>query len=58
MKALVLKEHGGIENFEIADLQIPKPRPSEVLVRIASASLNQIDTKIRGGLLIGPDLPA
>lgn len=57
MKALVLKAHGGLENFCLREIEPPKVRPEQVLVRVIAASLNQIDNKIRGGLPIGPDLP-
>lgn len=57
MKALILKAHGGIENFRVKNVDLPKPAAGQVLVRIYAASLNQIDNKIRGGLPIGPDLP-
>ncbi|MBY3165700.1 zinc-binding dehydrogenase [Rhizobium laguerreae] len=57
MEALILKAHGGVDNFDIVHTEMPSVRSSEVLVRIAAASLNQIDNKIRGGLPIGPDLP-
>ncbi len=57
MRALVLNSHGGIENFSIENIERPNTGPGRVLVKIASASLNQIDNKIRHGLPIGPDLP-
>ena len=57
MKALVLKAHGGVENFLVAEVETPKVTAGRVLIRIAAASLNPIDNKIRGGLPIGPDLP-
>jgi NADPH2:quinone reductase len=58
MRAQILKAHGGPENFELSEVSRPETRPGIVLVRIAAAALNQIDVKIRGGLPIGPDLPA
>ncbi|WP_173932842.1 zinc-binding dehydrogenase [Chelativorans sp. Marseille-P2723] len=58
MKALVLIEHGPTTNFEIRDIAQPEPTEGQVLVEIAASSLNPIDNKIRGGLPIGPELPA
>jgi len=57
MRALVLRAFGGPENFELADLPMPEVRPGTVLVKVAATSVNQVDTKIRGGLPIGPDSP-
>lgn len=58
MRAQILNAHGGPENFEFIEVSRPEVRPGTVLVRIAAAALNQIDVKIRGGLPIGPALPA
>jgi NADPH2:quinone reductase len=58
MKAQVLAAFGGPENFQLKDVAKPIPEPGKVLVKIAAASINQIDTKIRKGLPIGPELPA
>ena len=58
MRAVLLKAHGGPENFELADIPRPELRPGTVLVRMAATSLNRIDIRIREGLPIGPDLPA
>jgi NADPH:quinone reductase len=58
MQAQVLKAFGGPENFELIDIPKPEIRPGMVLVRVAATSVNQVDTKIRAGLPIGPDLPA
>jgi NADPH2:quinone reductase len=58
MRALILKEHGPTSNFEVQDIETPRPGPGQVVVRIAAASLNPIDNKIRAGLPIGPELPS
>jgi len=57
MRALVLRAFGGPENFELVDLPMPEIRPGTVLVKVAATSVNQVDTKIRAGLPIGPDSP-
>jgi NADPH:quinone reductase len=58
MRALVLQTHGGLENFIVRDIAKPELRQNQVLVRVAAASLNQIENSIRLGLPIGPELPA
>ncbi|MEI9983120.1 MAG: zinc-dependent alcohol dehydrogenase family protein [Aliidongia sp.] len=58
MRAQVLTAWGGPENFKLTDIPKPQIRPGMVLVRVAAASINQIDTKIRAGLPIGPELPS
>jgi NADPH2:quinone reductase len=58
MRAQLLTAFGGPENFKLTDISKPKIQPGMVLVRMVATSVNQIDTKIRGGLPIGPDLPA
>lgn len=58
MKALVLTEFGGPENFQLQAIPKPGVKPGYVLVRQAATSINAIDIKIRGGLPIGPAMPA
>ncbi|WP_312404294.1 zinc-dependent alcohol dehydrogenase family protein [Rhizobium sp.] len=58
MKALVLSAFGSTDNFAVNNIPDPVLRQGQVLVRIAAASLNPIDNKIREGLPIGPALPA
>jgi NADPH:quinone reductase len=58
MRAQILKAYGGPENFALTDIPKPAIEPGKVLIRVAATSVNQIDIKIRGGLPIGPALPA
>jgi NADPH2:quinone reductase len=58
MRAQILTAFGGPENFQIQDVPKPELGAGKVLVRIAAASINQIDTKIREGLPVGPPIPA
>jgi NADPH2:quinone reductase len=59
MKVSLIRQFGGPERFEIADVARPNPGPGEVLVRIAAASVNPVDYKIRAvGPSIAPELPA
>ncbi len=50
MKAIVVHQYGGPEVLKFEDYPDPVPGPSEVLVRVAAASVNPIDYKRRAGL--------
>lgn len=61
MKAMILSEYG--ENAEFQTTELPKPfvKDGHVLVRVAAASVNTVDTMIRQlgkDLPLSPDLPA
>jgi NADPH2:quinone reductase len=47
MRAMVVREFGGPEKFELAEMPKPTPGASEVLVRVRAASVNPVDYKIR-----------
>ena len=49
MKAIILPEPGGVENFQIRDIEKPAPGKNEVLVRVKAISINPVDTKTREG---------
>ena len=49
MKAIVLKDYGGIDQLELRDVPEPKPAAGEVVVGIAATSVNPIDYKLRSG---------
>lgn len=49
MKAVIVKEFGGRDKLEIADVPKPEPDEGEVLVRIKAAGVNPVDYKIRSG---------
>ena len=49
MKAIVLKEFGGVENFSIEELSLPTINDNEVLVEVKAVSINPVDTKTRSG---------
>lgn len=49
MKAIVLNDFGGVENFSMATLPMPEPGPDAVLVKIAATAFNPIDYQIRQG---------
>ncbi|WP_378954158.1 zinc-dependent alcohol dehydrogenase family protein [Pelosinus sp. sgz500959] len=60
MKAMVIRNYGGPEVFEIADMNKPDVKPGYALVKVAASSINPIETKIRSGLVPGitPAFPA
>ncbi|MBC7005257.1 zinc-dependent alcohol dehydrogenase family protein [Photobacterium sp. BZF1] len=61
MKAMVIREFGGVEGFEQAEVAKPEVKAGHVLVRIASTSVNTIDMMIREmgeGLPFSPQAPA
>jgi NADPH:quinone reductase-like Zn-dependent oxidoreductase len=43
MKALYLKDHGGLDQLEYGDLPLPVPAPDHVLLRVRAAALNHLD---------------
>jgi len=49
MKAVVLHEYGPPKNLKYEDFEDPTPGTGEVLVRVAAASINPVDLKIRSG---------
>lgn len=49
MKAMVLKEYGGVEQLELREIAEPRPGPGEVPVKVAATSVNPIDWKLRSG---------
>ena len=49
MKAMRYRGYGGPDQIEQADVPIPSPRPSELLVRIAASSVNPVDWKLHNG---------
>lgn len=49
MKAVVLHEYGGPDKLKYEDAPDPEPGESQVLVRVAAASINPIDWKMRSG---------
>lgn len=58
MLAMHLANLGEKEPFKAIDLPTPEPRPGEVAIDIKAASVNVVDTKIRGGMgAIAPEAP-
>ncbi len=51
MKAIVLKAYGDVHQLSYEEVEEPRPGSGEVLVRVAAASLNPIDWKLRSGAM-------
>ncbi len=51
MKAMLLPQFGGVEQFRLEEIERPSPKPGEVLVRIVGTSVNPVDVKARAGEL-------
>ena len=44
-----MPEHGGPEVLELQEIERPEPRGDELLIRVAAAGLNPVDTQVRAG---------
>ncbi|MET9873948.1 NADP-dependent oxidoreductase [Actinacidiphila glaucinigra] len=51
MHAVVIREFGGPEVLEVAEVPLPEPGPGQVRVRVAAAGVNPADLAVRAGLL-------
>jgi NADPH:quinone reductase-like Zn-dependent oxidoreductase len=51
MKAVVLKGYGDVEQLDFREVEEPSPGPHEIKVKVAAASVNPVDWKIRRGEL-------
>jgi NADPH:quinone reductase len=60
MKAQIISHFGDPSVFECVDIAKPVIKPGHVLIRVLATSVNQIDCKIRAGLVpdIAPAFPA
>lgn len=47
MKAITLKENGGVENFKLAEIDKPTISAGEVLVKVKAISINPVDAGVR-----------
>ena len=59
MKAVTISKYGDQGVLTYADIERPKPKPDEILVRNRAAAVNPVDWKIRNGLgeMFGLQLP-
>jgi NADPH:quinone reductase-like Zn-dependent oxidoreductase len=51
LRVLQFEIYGGPEVLHIAEQEIPKPGPTDILVRVHAATVGQGDCKLRAGLL-------
>lgn len=63
MKAILLKETGGTENFILTDIDKPTITGNEVLIETKALSINPVDYKVRGNdavltMIYGEQRPA
>lgn len=49
MRAVLLKEFGSVENLYVGEVEIPKPKKGEVLIKVAATSINRPDLVQREG---------
>jgi NADPH2:quinone reductase len=49
MKAIQVPKTGGVEVLTFMDLPTPKPKPNEVIVKIAASGVNYVDVYFREG---------
>ncbi|WP_459194296.1 NADPH:quinone reductase [Halosimplex sp. J119] len=49
MRAVRLSDHGGPEELTVDDVDRPDPAPDELLVEVAAAGVNPVDTYFRDG---------
>ncbi len=55
MKAVYIREFGGAENLEIREVEdLPKPKETQVLVRVKTSALNRADILQRRGFYPAP----
>src|ERR1700756_1889030 len=54
MKAIRVQHTGGPEVMELAEMPTPQPKATEVLVKVAVAGVNSIDSQFRDGRLRTP----
>lgn len=59
MKAMVIQQYGGTEQFIEQEVPAPKIQEGHVVIKVAASSVNPLDTKIRAGLVqANPPFPA
>ena len=49
MRAVFIREHGGLDVLEYGEVPTPRPGAGEVLVRLRAAALNRLDLWVREG---------
>jgi NADPH:quinone reductase len=54
MKAIQIKQVGGPEVMEVAELAVPQPKPNEAVIKLAASGVNFIDVYFREGRYPSP----
>lgn len=57
MKAIQVRQFGGPEVLQLAELPLPEPGPGRVRIKIHAIGVNPVDTYLRGGSNPGLPLP-
>ncbi len=50
MKAVLIHQHGGLEQIRLEEVDTPQVKPGRILVRTKAASLNHLDLFVVGGI--------
>ncbi|HSY48643.1 MAG TPA: zinc-binding dehydrogenase [Thermoanaerobaculia bacterium] len=50
MKAILIREHGGVEKLEMAEVAEPAAGPGEAIIRVRAVALNHLDIWLRRGV--------
>jgi NADPH:quinone reductase-like Zn-dependent oxidoreductase len=56
MKAIILKEFGGIEKLLLTELPLPTILENEVLIEVKAISINPVDVRTRSGIAMADHL--
>ncbi len=49
MRAAFIRGTGGVEQIEVGELPVPRPGPTDVLVRMEASEVNHVDLFVRSG---------
>ncbi len=50
MRAVVIREHGGVEVLRLEEREVPAPGPGEARIRVRAVGLNHLDLWVRKGV--------
>jgi NADPH:quinone reductase-like Zn-dependent oxidoreductase len=50
MKAVLIREHGGLDRLEITDIDEPQPHAGEAVIAVRAVALNHLDIWVRRGV--------